>query len=57
MGLVLPEYLRKWTTGKVKREGVNVVTEAFVKDVCMEGDKVKVVTQNNDEVRNRLGFM
>ena len=56
MGLVLPEYLTKWTTEKVKREGVNVHTEAFVKDVCMEGDKVKVMTQNNKEVSILLLF-
>jgi len=51
MGLVLPEYLTKWTTEKVKREGVNVVTQAMVDDVRMEGDKVKVTTKDNQEVR------
>uniref|UniRef100_A0A2P2HWW7 Apoptosis-inducing factor 1, mitochondrial-like n=1 Tax=Hirondellea gigas TaxID=1518452 RepID=A0A2P2HWW7_9CRUS len=31
MGKVLPEYLCKWTTEKVKNEGVDVITQAYVK--------------------------
>ncbi|XP_076808808.1 apoptosis-inducing factor 1, mitochondrial-like isoform X1 [Clavelina lepadiformis] len=50
MGLVLPEYLTKWTTEKVKREGVNVVTESSVNQVTMEGDKVKVTTNIGQEI-------
>nr|CAB3220664.1 apoptosis-inducing factor 1, mitochondrial [Phallusia mammillata] len=50
MGLVLPEYLTKWTTEKVKSEGVNVVTEALLKDVAMENDKVKLSLSNGDEL-------
>ena len=50
MGLVLPEYLTKWTTNKVKREGVNVISQAMVKNVEMEGDKIKLTTQDSQEV-------
>ena len=56
MGLVLPEYLTKWTTEKVKQEGVNVITNAFVKDVSMDGDKVKVTTHDHREVSNLITF-
>ena len=50
MGLVLPEYLTKWTTEKVRKEGVNVITETMVRDVCMEDGKVKVTTKNDEQV-------
>uniref|UniRef100_A0A8C3AKX9 Apoptosis-inducing factor 1, mitochondrial n=1 Tax=Cyclopterus lumpus TaxID=8103 RepID=A0A8C3AKX9_CYCLU len=33
MGKVLPEYLSNWTTEKVKKEGVKVISEALVKSV------------------------
>ena len=54
MGLVLPEYLTKWTTEKVKREGVNVISEAKVTSIEMQGDQVKLTTQDNQEVRPLL---
>ncbi|XP_053329660.1 apoptosis-inducing factor 1, mitochondrial isoform X2 [Spea bombifrons] len=37
MGKVLPEYLSHWTTEKVRREGVNVMTDAVVKSVTYNG--------------------
>ncbi|KAG9351318.1 hypothetical protein JZ751_022565, partial [Albula glossodonta] len=42
MGKVLPEYLSNWTTEKVKREGVNVITEALVKNVSFENGRVQI---------------
>lgn len=33
MGRILPEYLSKWTTEKVKSEGVNVITDSVVQGV------------------------
>lgn len=51
MGLVLPEYLTKWTTEKVKSEGVNVVTEALVQDIGMENDRIKLSLSNGEEVQ------
>ncbi|KAJ8348878.1 hypothetical protein SKAU_G00274670 [Synaphobranchus kaupii] len=42
MGKVLPEYLSNWTTEKVKREGVNVITEALVKNVSFKDGRVEI---------------
>ncbi|XP_053532955.1 apoptosis-inducing factor 1, mitochondrial isoform X2 [Ictalurus punctatus] len=42
MGKVLPEYLSNWTTEKVKREGVQVLTEAVVKNVSYKDGKVEI---------------
>ncbi|KAF4073403.1 hypothetical protein AMELA_G00258310 [Ameiurus melas] len=42
MGKVLPEYLSNWTTEKVKREGVQVLTEAVVKNVSYQDGKVEI---------------
>ncbi|XP_038563852.1 apoptosis-inducing factor 1, mitochondrial isoform X2 [Micropterus salmoides] len=42
MGKVLPEYLSNWTTEKVKREGVKVITEALVKSVTCKDDKLEI---------------
>ncbi|TRY80201.1 hypothetical protein DNTS_003430 [Danionella cerebrum] len=42
MGKVLPEYLSNWTTAKVRREGVNVITDAVVKNVTYKNDKLVI---------------
>uniref|UniRef100_A0A1A8QXH2 Apoptosis-inducing factor 1, mitochondrial n=1 Tax=Nothobranchius pienaari TaxID=704102 RepID=A0A1A8QXH2_9TELE len=42
MGKVLPEYLSNWTTEKVKKEGVKVITEALVKSVSYRDDKLEI---------------
>ncbi|XP_068187960.1 apoptosis-inducing factor 1, mitochondrial isoform X3 [Antennarius striatus] len=42
MGKVLPEYLSNWTTEKVKKEGVKVVSEALVKSVTFKDDKLQI---------------
>ncbi|XP_073696512.1 apoptosis-inducing factor 1, mitochondrial isoform X2 [Garra rufa] len=42
MGKVLPEYLSNWTTEKVRREGVNVITDAVVKNVSYKNDKLEI---------------
>ncbi|KAM8742342.1 apoptosis-inducing factor 1, mitochondrial isoform 4-T4 [Acanthopagrus schlegelii] len=42
MGKVLPEYLSNWTTAKVKREGVKVISEALVKSVTCKDDKLEI---------------
>ncbi|XP_068572491.1 apoptosis-inducing factor 1, mitochondrial isoform X4 [Cebidichthys violaceus] len=42
MGKVLPEYLSNWTTEKVKREGVKVISEALVKSVVCKDDKLEI---------------
>ncbi|KPP79952.1 apoptosis-inducing factor 1, mitochondrial-like [Scleropages formosus] len=42
MGKVLPEYLSNWTTEKVTKEGVNVMTEAVVKNVSYQDGKVVI---------------
>nr|XP_005165182.1 apoptosis-inducing factor 1, mitochondrial isoform X1 [Danio rerio] len=42
MGKVLPEYLSNWTTEKVRKEGVNVITDAVVKNVTYKNDKLEI---------------
>ncbi|XP_070838831.1 apoptosis-inducing factor 1, mitochondrial isoform X3 [Chaetodon trifascialis] len=42
MGKVLPEYLSNWTTEKVKKEGVKIITEALVKSVTCKDDKLEI---------------
>uniref|UniRef100_H2TZS4 Apoptosis-inducing factor 1, mitochondrial n=1 Tax=Takifugu rubripes TaxID=31033 RepID=H2TZS4_TAKRU len=51
MGKVLPEYLSNWTTEKVKREGVKVITEALVKSVTFKDDKLEVQLKDGRKVR------
>ncbi|XP_052412130.1 apoptosis-inducing factor 1, mitochondrial isoform X1 [Carassius gibelio] len=42
MGKVLPEYLSNWTTEKVRKEGVSVITEAVVKNVTYKNDGLEI---------------
>ncbi|XP_041807952.1 apoptosis-inducing factor 1, mitochondrial isoform X2 [Chelmon rostratus] len=42
MGKVLPEYLSNWTTEKVKKEGVKIISEALVKSVICKDDKLEI---------------
>ncbi|XP_059407089.1 apoptosis-inducing factor 1, mitochondrial-like isoform X1 [Carassius carassius] len=42
MGKVLPEYLSNWTTEKVRKEGVSVITEAVVKNVTYKNDELEI---------------
>lgn len=42
MGKVLPEYLSNWTTEKVKKEGVKVISEALVKSVAYKDDRLEI---------------
>ena len=49
MGRVLPEYLSKWTTAKVRAEGVTVHPEVYVKGGHYSADSDQVVlTLSND---------
>lgn len=50
MGRVLPEYLTKWTTEKVRKEGVDVITDSVVKSVSQEGDKVQMTLSNGEDI-------
>ncbi|PIO36682.1 hypothetical protein AB205_0159270 [Aquarana catesbeiana] len=51
MGKVLPEYLSHWTTEKVKREGVNVLTDAVVKSVCYRDGKLHIHLKDGRQVQ------
>ncbi|KAK3509201.1 hypothetical protein QTP70_025561 [Hemibagrus guttatus] len=42
MAKVLPEYLSNWTTEKVKKEGVQVLMDAVVKNVSYNDGKVEI---------------
>ncbi|KAF2355994.1 Mitochondrial apoptosis-inducing factor C-terminal domain [Trinorchestia longiramus] len=44
MGKVLPEYLCRWTTNKVRNEGVEVITDSFLKHASPTSDgRVKLL--------------
>ncbi|XP_056394414.1 apoptosis-inducing factor 1, mitochondrial [Hyla sarda] len=50
MGKVLPEYLSHWTTEKVKREGVNVISDAVVKSVTYKNGKLHITLKDGRQV-------
>ncbi|XP_075234577.1 apoptosis inducing factor [Lycorma delicatula] len=50
MGKVLPEYLSKWTTEKVKKEGVNVITNCQVDDVELKDSRLILHLNNGKEM-------
>ncbi|XP_054263271.1 apoptosis-inducing factor 1, mitochondrial [Macrosteles quadrilineatus] len=50
MGKVLPEYLCKWTTEKVKTEGVDVINRAEVSSVEMKDGRVLLKLNNDKQV-------
>ncbi|XP_057217350.1 apoptosis-inducing factor 1, mitochondrial isoform X2 [Triplophysa rosa] len=50
MGKVLPEYLSNWTTEKVKKEGVNVITDAVVKNVNYKNGKLEIKLKDGRQV-------
>ncbi|KAM5145446.1 LOW QUALITY PROTEIN: apoptosis-inducing factor 1, mitochondrial-like [Mantella aurantiaca] len=57
MGKVLPEYLSHWTTEKVKREGVNVLTDAVVKSVCYKDGKLHIQLKDGRQVITPLRLL
>nr|XP_053628823.1 apoptosis-inducing factor 1, mitochondrial-like isoform X1 [Cherax quadricarinatus] len=51
MGRVLPEYLSKWTTEKVKSEGVEIIPNSFVEEVkSAKDEKVKLKLNTGKEI-------
>ncbi|KAA0716670.1 Apoptosis-inducing factor 1, mitochondrial [Triplophysa tibetana] len=50
MGKVLPEYLSNWTTEKVRKEGVNVITDAVVKNVNYKNGKLEIKLKDGRQV-------
>lgn len=51
MGKVLPEYLSNWTTEKVKREGVKILSEALVKSVAFKDDELEILLKDGRQVK------
>lgn len=51
MGKVLPEYLSNWTTEKVKREGVKIISEALVKSVAYKDDRLEILLKDGRLVK------
>ncbi|XP_072040986.1 apoptosis-inducing factor 1, mitochondrial-like [Amphiura filiformis] len=51
MGRVLPEYLSKWTTNKVRSEGVDVIPDEFVTAASFDKESNQVkLTLNDGEI-------
>lgn len=51
LGLVLPEHLCKWTTEKVRKEGVTVHPGTLISKASAENGKVKVTLDNGEELQ------
>lgn len=52
MGKVLPEYLSEWTTGKIRKENVHVITETQVEDVSLAKNGELILHLNNGSKLN-----
>lgn len=51
MGKILPEYLSEWTTERVKEEGVEVLSESYIKDVeIFNGNQLKLCMQDGKSI-------
>lgn len=50
MGRVLPEFLSKWTTERVREEGVNVIPNTEVKNVDSVGNQIKLTLANGQTI-------
>lgn len=50
MGKILPEYLSKWTSERVKEEGVNVLPSAQIKSAEVVDKKLKLTLMNGKAV-------
>jgi programmed cell death 8 (apoptosis-inducing factor) len=51
MANVFPTYLTKWTTSRVKDEGVEIKSKHSIKSIDgAEGDKVKLTFENNESL-------
>ncbi len=59
LGLVLPTSLCKWTTDKVRLEGVTVLPNTTVSKVAMaeEGEKIVASLSDGSEVRTMGGIL
>lgn len=51
MGKILPQYLSDWTTKKVRKEGVEVITESFLEGVSLERDKLVLSLSSGKKVK------
>lgn len=51
MGKVLPDYLCKWVTKKVKKQGVDVITNAEVEDVDLDKKQLVLSLSNGKKVK------
>lgn len=50
MGKVLPEFLSKWTTERVREEGVNVIPNTEVQQAEYTNNQVKLTLRNGQTV-------
>lgn len=50
MGKVLPEFLSKWTTERVREEGVNVIPSTEIQSVDLINDQVQLTVHDGKTV-------
>lgn len=46
MGKVLPEFLSKWTTERIREEGVNVISNTEIRCVDLINDQIQLTLEN-----------
>lgn len=50
MGKVLPPYLSKWTTERIREEGVNVIPDTQVEEVRMKDQQLRLKLLNGQDL-------
>lgn len=50
MGKVLPPYLSKWTTERIREEGVNVITDTQVEEARMKDNQLRLKLLNGQDL-------
>lgn len=50
MGRVLPEFLSKWTTERIREQGVNVIPNTEVQSVDLTNNQVQLTLNNGEKI-------
>lgn len=50
MGKVLPEFLSKWTTERIREQGVNVIPNTEVQSVNLSNNQVQLTLNNGETI-------
>lgn len=50
MGKVLPEFLSKWTTERIREQGVNVIPNTEVQNIDLLNNQVQLTLKNGETI-------